>query len=459
MTGDAMIAAVKGSRAKPRSRTFGDASGDAPFEPVWGDTYPWPTLDDAALYGLAGEIVNAVSPNSEAHPAALLLTLLAAFGNAAGPSAYAPVGDDKHPARLFVALVGPTSSGGKGTSWAAIRRFLRAADCDWLDSALVSGFQSGEAFVGRLSGAHNPEGGPCEKRALVYEPEFARLLAVNARDGSTSSPVIRGAWDDGRLQVVRSKESRMATDTHVSFISHVTPEELRAKLPSTEAASGFANRFLFACVRRTKKLPLGESVDPAVVEPLGARLRAAIDAARSGAIVRLSREAEPDWIAIDLADKDRDGMVGAMTARARPQRLRLALTFALLDCAAEIGSQHVVAADAVWRFCAASVEHLFGGLRGDSIQDRLLEALRTQYPRGLDGTAIRDLFAKNRSHTEISAAKTALEERRLIRTVRDDETGGRPRLVSFAVTLNDQNDQRRPKGAEAGVTSFQSFRS
>ncbi len=72
----------------------GEATADADA-PEWGDPYPWPTLDRAALYGLAGEIVEAIAPNTEAAPVAMLLTLLTAFGNAAGAESRAMVGDDQ----------------------------------------------------------------------------------------------------------------------------------------------------------------------------------------------------------------------------------------------------------------------------------------------------------------------------------------------------------------------------
>jgi hypothetical protein len=47
---------------------------------------PAPILADAALYGVAGLAVCGLAPHSEAHPAAMLLQLLAAFGNAVGPA-------------------------------------------------------------------------------------------------------------------------------------------------------------------------------------------------------------------------------------------------------------------------------------------------------------------------------------------------------------------------------------
>jgi len=43
-------------------------------------TVPWPTLNDAALRGVAGKIVHLVAPHTESDPAAVLVQLLAVFG-------------------------------------------------------------------------------------------------------------------------------------------------------------------------------------------------------------------------------------------------------------------------------------------------------------------------------------------------------------------------------------------
>ena len=56
-----------------------------------------PVLGEAALYGVAGLAVRALAPHTEAHPAAILPQLLAAFANAAGPGP--PLHGRRHPPR------------------------------------------------------------------------------------------------------------------------------------------------------------------------------------------------------------------------------------------------------------------------------------------------------------------------------------------------------------------------
>src|SRR5271165_3186889 len=56
-------------------------------------TVPWPTLNDAALHGTAGKIVNLAAPHTEADPAAILVQLLAVFGAAVGPEPHFVAGN------------------------------------------------------------------------------------------------------------------------------------------------------------------------------------------------------------------------------------------------------------------------------------------------------------------------------------------------------------------------------
>jgi Toprim-like len=77
----------------------------------------WPEpLDDHAFHGLGGEVVRTIEPHSEADPAALLVSTLVMFGNAAGRGAGFQVEGDFHATNLFAAIVGETSKGRKGTS-------------------------------------------------------------------------------------------------------------------------------------------------------------------------------------------------------------------------------------------------------------------------------------------------------------------------------------------------------
>ncbi len=78
-------------------------------------------LDDAAYYGLAGDVVRTLGPHTEADPAGLLVQFKIAFGSAVGIRPHFVVEADRHGANEFCVCVGETSKARKGTAWGRIR--------------------------------------------------------------------------------------------------------------------------------------------------------------------------------------------------------------------------------------------------------------------------------------------------------------------------------------------------
>jgi hypothetical protein len=109
----------------------------------------------------------------------------------------------------------------------------------------------------------------------------------------------------------------------------------------------------------------------------------------------------------EILSKARPGLVGALTARAEAQVIRLALIYALWDGAEVINPDHLMAAVAVLDYCEASVRYVFGDKVGNPVADTILGALKNAYPQGLTRTEIRDLFVRNAA---AGAVATALQE-------------------------------------------------
>jgi hypothetical protein len=224
----------------------------------------------------------------------------------------------------------------------------------------------------------------------------------------------------------------VASGAHISVLAHVTREELLRRLDDVEIANGFANRFLLALVRRSKHLPEGGSLDPAALEDLARQVGVAIQRAYRVGVLTRSPAAKDLWAKAyeDFGDGD-EGLAGAVTARAEAQTLRLSVAYALLDGSALIEVKHLEAALAVWNYCEASAYLIFGDATGDPVADTLLAAVREAGEQGLDGTEQRDLFSRHVSAARLALARSLLEGKRLIVTAQE-ETGGRPRLVSRA---------------------------
>ena len=236
----------------------------------------WPEpLDPAAFHGLAGQIVETIAPHSEADPAALLGQFLVALGNVVGRHAHFQVEATCHYLNLFLVLVGDTAKARKGTSWDHIRRLFEEVEREsllqpvgaesWADR-LESGLSSGEGLIWAVRDAGTDEKntadlGVQDKRRLVVEGEFASPLKMTQRAGNTLSPVVRNAWDSGNLQTLTKNSPARATGAYISIVGHITREELRRELTTTEQGNGFANRFLWMCVKRSRLLPGGCPTD------------------------------------------------------------------------------------------------------------------------------------------------------------------------------------------------------
>src|SRR4030095_4215667 len=77
------------------------------------DERTFPTLDPSALHGVAGELVRAIEPQTEADSTALLIQILANFGSVSGRNAFYQVEADRHYPTIFALLIGRSSKARK----------------------------------------------------------------------------------------------------------------------------------------------------------------------------------------------------------------------------------------------------------------------------------------------------------------------------------------------------------
>ena len=269
-----------------------------------------------------------------------------------------------------------------------MREASRTADETWAGERNVSGLSSGEGLISHVRDEVRKwnakerceeiiDPGVRDKRLMVTEAEFAGTLTVMGRSGNNLSPVIRNAWDGLLLQTMTKNSPLKATGAHISIVGHITKDELRAKLTRTDMANGFANRFLFCLVKRSKLLPHGGCFDDMTMAKLAARFAEAVAFARKAGRVHMTDAAAKVWAeAYAELSADRPGLLGAVTARAEAQVIRLSLIFALLDSKDQIDTVHLQAAMAVWAYCDQSAHLIFGDSLGDPVADDILIALR-----------------------------------------------------------------------------------
>src|SRR5262249_36371000 len=148
----------------------------------------------------------------------------------------------RHYANLYACLVGFTSKGRKGTSWAHDRNVMLGADPVWTENCVHSGASSGEGLIHAvrdrvMTPKQGKKGGPAtlvetdpgvaDKRLLDIEYEFAGLLTVMRREGNLVSRVFRDGWDHGHLATLTKHSPSRASHAHISLIGHITLDELR----------------------------------------------------------------------------------------------------------------------------------------------------------------------------------------------------------------------------------------
>lgn len=423
----------------------------------WMTPYPRP-LAAAAFHGIVGEIVRAFEPQTEADAVSILAPMLVGLGSMLGRTPTTWIGATAHHPRLFALLIGPTSAR-KGTGQDVADAVLGAASPHWRDTLRGVGLASGEGLIKAVrdrvigrepvragKGKDAPitgyqdvilDPGVDDKRLMVVEEEFARVLRGMQRDGNILGEVLRACWD-GKAMGVMTKERVTASGHHIAIAAHITPPDLRTYLADTDKSNGMANRFLYFAVRRARELSRVPRLDPGQVDYFGGQISAIVEEA-------MERE---DWV-IDFDDcaqalwdrsysqlsRERKGIVNDLCGRAPAQVRRLALLYAALDLADAIELPHLRAAQAVWRYCEDTVACFFGTGTGDPVQDRIL-ALLAEQPRST--TEISNHFS--RKIEALGETLDLMEDRGLI-AQEQVKTGGRPRVMWALVRPGDEEGE------------------
>lgn len=423
----------------------------AEFEETEIKVKPFPVANEKMFHGLAGEYVRMIEPRTEADPTGLLIQFLTYFGNIIGRSAFYKVEADKHFTNLFSVLVGDTASGRKGTSLGQVKSIFNGIDEEYEHNCIVSGLASGEGLIYHIRDAVWEEktdkrtkqietvctdNGITDKRLLIVEGEFAQVLRVQGREGNTLSAFLRNLWDNGTARNLTKNSPLRTTDAQVSIIGHITKTELLNCLDEVESVNGYANRFLWFAVRRSKFLPFGgDEIDLREIERFKGKLAKSINFARTVERMIFTREARDLFATVyQKLETSRFGFLAKITQRATAYVCRLSCIFALLDGKDEIGREHLEASLAVWQYAEDSARYIFGERIGDKNADVILKALN-ESENGLTRTEIRNLFDRHISNERLNSALLTLLENGLARFEKVD-TKGKPKEIWFTCVIS-----------------------
>jgi len=195
-----------------------------------------------------------------------------------------------------------------------------------------------------------------------------------------------------------------------------------------QKANGFANRFIWLWVERSKYIPNPQPVPDDVMYPIIEKLRAAIENARAVGQMERSAKAETGWANIySELNTAWPGLLGAITSRAAPHVMRLACIYALMDGYPTVYTNHLRAAYELWKYSEASVRKIFGEATGNPCADRIVKELKgRRQPMAL--SEIGELFGRHRSR-EVDIALDLLERTGTIVEQKVGGTGGRARTI------------------------------
>jgi hypothetical protein len=201
-------------------------------------------------------------------------------------------------------------------------------------------------------------------------------------------------------------------NTHVVLVTHITKKELQSRLSNSEIANGFANRFLWFFVKRTKLL----------ANPPAIHISQQWTQWLTSSIVRAQTVREMQWTPDALrlwkhgglyeeTSRALGGLVGELNVRAAPYVIRLSMTYALLDGLSQVDVPHLTAAMVLWRYSLATCRWVWGDKTGDPVADRILESLAKV--KRLTRNDIGEMFGgRNASQVQV-ALNLLLELRRV----------------------------------------------
>ena len=407
----------------------------------------WPTPRQEIFAGFAGKFVQFATENSEADPVAVLVTLLIRFGVEIGRGIYINHAGEQC-GRLNAVLVGATAMGRKGTSAKPVESlFIFCDSAKWSRATTSSGpLSSGEGMIEAVKDPESkwqhteehPEGewvvkdpGAKDKRLFVLESEFATALVSMKRAGNTLSTVLRCAYDGVPLAPLTKKNKISSTGHHIGIVGHITQEELVKKIGKVELQNGFANRFLWLCVRKSQCCPFPGILHPEKMKQFRDDLLAILQWSKKneGAMV-FSEDARQVWEKHyrDLSI-ERSGLSDMILSRALTNTLRLALLYAVLDKSKKIKKHHLESSLALSKYVEQSVEYIFGDAIQDTPGNKIIDSL-TKATGGLTGKELHAIFSNHLPRLEMESTLNRLIAHNKI-TVLDEKTKGRPRKRFF----------------------------
>lgn len=347
---------------------------DDPGMMTWrDDSLSFPTPPAPVAYGgTLGECVRSLLEGTDASPVAILASLTAFCGALMPAWGY---WHTQHTSSPFMALVGKTSIGRKGTAMYRVRDALGyALGMDTVNRVRFDGIASGEALVkALLDRASDTYGNP---NGILFEEEYGSFLAASGREGSQLDPRMRSAFDGKSMAHRRISGNILVPEPYyLSGLVGITPTELREKIGNAAFKSGSGNRWLWLPVERrdarvrAQEPILPEDLSSALVVAHLANVKAPPRIGLAGAADDLLSEYDA-FLRAETVGNEAD-----MTRRYGVIAFRVGLVHAAVERSSIVTVQHIERALALTEYARRGLEWTFGAAAGDASATHLLRML------------------------------------------------------------------------------------
>jgi hypothetical protein len=319
---------------------------------------------DKGLPSFLQDMVNAACNNSEASEIAVTLNVLAYLSAYIGREKITcDWGDFSLDTRPSLLLVGDTGSG-KGISETLVKTvFNKYSEKTGDKPRLIrSGLNSGEGLIHVLRDYDEDSGlGNKDKRVLAIDSEFAKVLTVCNREGSTLSSTLRNLHDGEDLDSTTKNDQFKCTRPHSVMMGHITKPELLSKIKSVDMANGFLNRFMICNMKLEKYQPIPKRTPDDVKNGLVNELE----------IIMRFVDEEPVMTWTEDFENRYDNLYGLfknpnatekkkqLLTRTTKYVLMVSMLFAIMERKKEISINHLNAALHIIRYWWASIGYIF----------------------------------------------------------------------------------------------------
>lgn len=325
-----------------------------------------------AFDGLLGECTDFLLDGTDASETGILASLVAFCGSLMPARGY---WHGRHTSSPFLALVGKSGIGRKGTAMYRVRDALQKVIlADTIEKVRFEGIASGEGLVkALLDRSQQTFGVPT---GVLFEEEYATFLAASGREGSNLDSRMRSVFDGKQLALRKVSDTIVVPEPYwLSGLAGITPSELQAKVPRDAFKNGSGNRWLWLpVIRRNVRV---KSSDP--VFPL--EISKQLSLAHTQTIQKPALLAPGDGVDDLLSEYDEYlraetvGLAADMTRRYAVIAYRIALVHASVERSGLVSRQHILRSIALTEYARAGLPFAFGDTLGDQGATYLLRML------------------------------------------------------------------------------------